>query len=476
MNLQIIVLAIFISLGNYKATESASPISTKPVANQSPPLVEVLISELIGKMNLPGLSLAVSKNNQVIYAKGFGYSDVENKIRMTTETRIRTASVAKVITATGLGRLVSEGKLDLDAPIKNYIPYISTTYANLTTRQLAGHTAGVIHRKKGMGYTKKQYTEVQDMVNIAKDEPLLFEPNTDYHYSTYAFSLLAAVIEGASGHRYTNYLAGEIFGPLSMNQTSPENLKQLTDSDARCYFFQKGKRKLKKQPTNGSYKLAGAAFRSTPTDLVKMMHGYSNGLIASETVKEMFTSHQLKNGEKTNVGIAWRSSFDPFGNAPVDHAGFWMGARTVVVHYPEQQLSISIMTNAQVPFFIEETAHIIAQLFMEKETNPSVINDFNQTVKVTTHFNENTKNLTGQLKIEGQKGQLEVATDGFLATNKIHYLGFGNHYAMVTSLGLLYLQLDNQPNLEGKIFLYENRNKQNPVKGRAAVSVQPITK
>ncbi|MEM1119187.1 MAG: serine hydrolase domain-containing protein [Bacteroidota bacterium] len=447
-------------------------IPQKPIVEQPYPLVETLLAELVDKMNLPGLSIAVSKNEQVIYAKAFGYADVESQIKMTTNTRIRTASVAKVITATAIGRLVSEGKLDLDAPIKNYIPYIGNTYANLTTRQLAGHTSGVIHRKKGMGYTKKQYTEVKDMVAIAKNEALLFEPDTDYQYSTYAFSLLAAVIEGASGQQYTDYLKTAIFEPLEMTQTAPENIKQLTATDAQCYFFEKGKRKLRKKPTNGSYKLAGAAFRSTPTDLVKLMHGYTNGLIAPEVVKKMFTSHQLKNGEKTGVGIAWRPSFDPFGNTPVDHAGFWMGARTVVVHYPQQQLNISIMVNAQVPFFIEETAHLLAQLFLKKAEENSVIKNLDQTIAVTTHFNGTDKNYTGHLRMKGQEGQLDIATNGFLKSNTIRYLGFGRHYVLVTSLGLFYLNLDDAPNLAGKLYLYENRNAQNPLTGKAAVSLK----
>lgn len=453
-----------------KAINIQPDILAKTTEDTDYPQVETLITELMEKANFPGLSIAISKDEKIIYAKGFGYADVANKVQMTTETRIRTGSVAKVITATAIGRLVTEGKLDLDAPIKNYIPYIENRYANLTTRQLAGHTAGMIHQKDGNSYKKKQYNEVKEMVEVVKNEPLLFSPDTEYKYSTHAFNLLAAVIEGASGHRYTDFMKISVFDPLKMTQTSPENLQQLTANDAKCYFFQKGKRKLDKKPVNGSYKMAGAAFRSTPTDLVNMMNGYINGFISSTVVKEMFTSHQLKNGTKTNVGIAWRPSYDPFGNAPIDHAGSWTGARTVVVYYPKQQLSVSIMVNAQVPFFIEETAHILAQLFMEKEEITPVIDNVDLPIKVTTHFNGADKNHTGHIKINGEKGELIVATDGFLKANQLYYLGFGNHYTLVTSLGMFYVNLEERSNLAGKLYLYENRNEQNPLEGKAAVS------
>jgi len=290
--------------------------------------VETLAEAFLEQTKAPGLSIAVSKNGSVIYAEGFGYANVEESIPMDSTIKLRTASVAKVITATALGRLASEGKLDFDAPIGQYVPYINKDYAHLTTRQLAGHTAGLAHRPKGERYKKRQYDTIEETVGLMR-APLLFEPDTDYKYSTHAYNLLAAVIEGASGETYLDYMNEAIFKPLGMTNSGAEHIKKLTKKDAQIYYVKNDTLRLEKI-TNASYKIPGAGFRTTPSDLVKMMEGYTNGFISEIVVDDMFTSHELKNGTKTNVGIAWRSSFDPFDNRVMEHAGSWRGARTLL--------------------------------------------------------------------------------------------------------------------------------------------------
>lgn len=205
------------------ACSSSTLIHLSPNPIRSTSLVETLAKEFLHKTKLPGLSIAVSKKGELIYAKGFGYADLEAKIPMSSDTQLRTASVAKVITATALGRLVTEEKLNIDEPIKKYIPYIDKKYANLTTRQLAGHTAGIRHRPKGNSYKRKQYNTIQESVQLIK-RPLLFTPDTNYKYSTSGYNLLAAVIEGASGKKYTEYLNQEIFEPLGMMHTAQKAL------------------------------------------------------------------------------------------------------------------------------------------------------------------------------------------------------------------------------------------------------------
>lgn len=441
-------------------------------SHTSSELVETLVLEFLKKTKLPGLSMAVSKYEKVIYAKGFGYADVAEQKAMTPETQLRAASVSKVITSTALGRLISEGKLDLDAPVKQYIPYINSQYANLTTRQLAGHTSGLVHRPKGFSYINKQFSNIQETVALIK-RPLLFTPDTDYQYSTNGFNLISAVIEGATGMSYAAYMKEEICTPLGMTQTAPENIRALTQKDATLYYLKKGKLR-KQKPNNGSYKVAGAGFRTTPTDLVNMMNAYTNGFISQKVVEEMFTSHTLSNGEKTNVGIVWRSSFDTFGNALVDHAGSWRGARSVVVHYPKEQLSISLMINAECPVFIEETAHILAELFRDNRSVTSSSLELDEDISVKIQSNGTENQYQGKLSLQGDQGSLKVNNEGFLADNPVYYLGQQDQYALVTFHGLLYMNLSKAPNLKGDVYLYSNRNKSNPTEEKSLASFKAL--
>jgi len=321
---------------------------------------------------------------------------------MTPNIRLRAASVSKVITATALGKLATDGKLDLDTPIKKYVPYIDPQYTQLTTRQLAGHTAGMAHRPSGSRYKRKQYNDMRETVELM-DTPLLFEPDTDYQYSTHAFNLLGAVIEGTSGQTYANYMQQVIFNSLQMNDTNIENIAQLSAQDATGYYL-KNENIKKERVTNASYKVPRAGFRTTPTDLVKLMQGYTNGFISETVVEDMFASHHLENRDATNVGIAWRSSIDAFNHRVIEHAGSWLGARTVIVHYPDENMNISLMVNASCNLLIEETAHIFAEIIRNGSTSTSSISDIQQNVQVTFKAEDGVKVYQGALTLHQDHG------------------------------------------------------------------------
>jgi CubicO group peptidase (beta-lactamase class C family) len=422
--------------------------------------VELLAESFLKQTKLPGLSIAVSKNNRLIYSKGFGHADIAKDQPMLPSTRIRTASVAKVLTATALGRLATEGALNFDEPIKSYAPYINSMYANLTVRQLAGHTSGLNHRPTGKGYQNKQYQSIRETLDLI-DAPLLFEPGTDYSYSTNAFNLLASVIEGASGISYEKYMEQYVFEPLKMKHTAPENINQLTDADAKIYFFKNGKLK-KDRLNNGSYKIPGAAFRSTPSDLVLLMNAYSEeGFISKDVAADMFKSNRLNNGEKTNVGIAWRLSVDAFGNQVVEHAGNWRGARTVLVYFPEEEMSISLMINAECQILIEETAHMFAQVFRGKK-GKEIDKSLNHDVLLTENAKEGPVDYKGSIDLDSGRGTLKVQSDTYLKSNEIIALGSEANFAFSTFFGLLYMQMEAEGPSRGKVYAYFNRNKRNP--------------
>ncbi|MEO1715334.1 MAG: serine hydrolase domain-containing protein, partial [Bacteroidota bacterium] len=294
---------------------------------------------------------------EMIYSRGFGYWDLEEKTPMEATSVIRTGSVAKTLTTTALGRLVTIGRLDLDRPIGDYVSYVDAPYSQLTCRQIAGHTAGVVHRPSKNGVKGKYYSEIRSTVDFLQNEVLLFPPDTQYAYSSLGYNLLAAVIESVTGQSYAVYMRDSIFVPLGMQQTEPDNQEEAVP----MYFFKKGQIKKDRRPVDGSYKLAGAAFRSTTQDLALLMNAYHNGFIAEAVVQDMWANRNLADGTPTNVGLGWRINRDFTGAFTVDHAGSWQGARTVVIHYPEKQLTVAIMINTKCELFIEETAHIIAR-------------------------------------------------------------------------------------------------------------------
>ena len=434
--------------------------------------VDQMLTALQKSANLPGISVAVSSHRDLIYKTAIGYADVKQQQKLTVNHTIRTASVAKILTATALGKLASDGQLDFEAPIRQYVPYIVPAYADLTVRQLAGHTSGMPHRPGGKGYQKKHFTDIRPTVELMK-RPLEVAPGEKYQYSTHAYNLLAAVIEGVTQKPYAAWMKDSFFKPLGMKSTFPEEIASLTANDARGYEISKGKIKSIKYG-EGSYKLAGAGFRSTPTDLVKLTDAFSNGMLSEKTIREMSQSGRLNDGSETQVGIGWRLSKDYAGRSTLEHAGNWHGTRTVVVYYPEEQLAVSIMINARCQIFIEELAHLIAANFLSREEVSEVIPDMEEAVRLTLNLQSGPEQAEGVFEWRKGKGTLYIPESSFLKTAEVHPLGGKEGHALVTKYGLMYLSLKDVAQLEGSVFLYSTRNNVSPIQQKPFITFSPL--
>ncbi|HAA15866.1 MAG TPA: hypothetical protein DCE41_30805, partial [Cytophagales bacterium] len=304
----------------------------------------------------------------------------------------------------------------------------------------------------------RHYAEVKETLSFFDDLSLDFTPGSQYQYSTLGYNLLAILIEELSGKRYADYMAEAIFRPLGMDQTYPDPGADLSQADAHLYYLNKGKLKWDRRPIDGSYKLAGAGFRSTSEDLVKMMVGYQNGFISPGVRETMFTSGLLADGEATHVGLGWRLNRDIHDRPTIEHAGSWQGARTVVVHYPAEDLSLAIMINTQCVLFIEETAHLIADQFLSKTGGtPSVSKPAQPLTVRNTGYDGSVTTHTGELALtEGAPGILFMDMDSdWLRQNPVYPLGTAQDHALSTPYGLLYLQLDFTQQPLGKLYQYQ---------------------
>jgi CubicO group peptidase (beta-lactamase class C family) len=339
----------------------------------------------------------------MVYARGFGYADVENKLPVTIHTQFRTASVAKVITTTALGKLAGENKIDLDAPIQKYLPGFPEKNSIITPRQLAGHVAGFPHYSSNDRIEDRPYKSISDALSVFSHVNLVASPGTEYHYSTHGYTLLSGVIEAAAQKTFLKYLNQEIFQPLGMKSTGPDDINEPGKNIASLYTLKKGILAKIERAENTSSKWGAGGLISTPTDLVRLTNAYFNGLLKPEIVKMMFSSQQLNSGEKTQVGIGWRLSWDGDGRRVLEHAGSMGGARTVVCIFPEEQVAIAIMINAEWSSMIEETAHLLALPYLSERVSSSRSEGNFPVDAIFT-------NLRGEK--EAQKGQLSL-TNGF---------------------------------------------------------------
>ncbi|MEM1220205.1 MAG: serine hydrolase domain-containing protein [Bacteroidota bacterium] len=445
MRYLLLLTIVLASLGNTQAQSSSS---------KSYPFLDPLLEALRQETQLPGIAISVNYGGKLLYSKGFGYWDLEEKTPMEATSVIRTGSVAKILTATALGRLVTKGRLDLDRPIGDYVSFLDAPYAQLTCRQIAGHTAGVVHRPSKNGVKAKHYAEIRPTVDFLQKEALLFPPDNQYAYSTLGYNLLAAVIESVTGQPYANYMRDSIFVPLGMLQTEPDNQEEALP----MYFFKKGQIKKDRRPVDGSYKLAGAAFRSTAQDLALLMNAYHNGFIAKEVVQDMWTNRHLVDGTLTNVGLGWRINRDFTGAFTVDHAGSWQGARTVVVHYPEEQLTVSVMINTKCELFIEETAQLIARSILDADQPLADLEPIIGNYTMQDRRKEEATSFEADIKrVDTTIAQLKTnSTSDWLRESPIFSFPGEGRYALISKYGLLYLEFKQEANPPLNLFLYQN--------------------
>ena len=295
---------------------------------------------------IPGLAIAVALNGEIVWSESFGYADLDAGIQATPATQFRIGSVSKPITAAAVARLMEDGKLDLDAPVQRYVPSFPEKRYPITTRQVAGHLAGIRHYRGDEFLLNRRFGSVSEALEIFKDDPLLHAPGTRYAYSSYGWNLISAVVEAAAGEQFLAHMHGRVFAPLRMTSTAPDKNDSLIPDRTR--FYERAPRgKFRLAPiVDNSYKWAGGGFLSTAEDLVRFGSAHlAPGFLRAETLELLFTPQRTANGEATTYGIGWGIGRDTLGHRVVSHGGGSIGGTTLLRVDRDSKLVVAVVSN-----------------------------------------------------------------------------------------------------------------------------------
>ena len=313
-----------------------------------------LVRALLVRENLPGISVAVAIDGEIVWAEGFGFANVERRVPVTPRTRFRTGSVSKTLTAATVALLHDRGRIDLDAPVQTYVPSYPQKQWPITIRQLLGDVAGV-HRPRGDSDDNLAYghcTSLSEAVKVIADEPLSFEPGTKYQFSTYGWVLLSAVVENASREPFPSFMNREVFKPLGMDRTALEGAD--ADTDVVSFYLPRAAMNsrygLESGPGADYSCFAGAgAFLSTPSDLVRLGSAMMKpGLLAAKTINLFQTPFQLKSGASTGFALGWKVDTINLAGAParlLRHRATPTGSTVSLSLFPDRNLVIAATTN-----------------------------------------------------------------------------------------------------------------------------------
>src|SRR5215472_10379259 len=161
-----------------------------------------------------GGAILIEAKGKPILSRGYGYADRDNKVPFTPDTVAQIGSITKSMTALAILTLAREGKIDLEKPVKTYLPDAAEPAASATLHQLLTHHAGLID---ACGEDEERVS-VEDLQHKCMARPLAWPPGTD-HYSNMGYSILAAVVERVSGQSWETYLREHIWQPLGMTRT-----------------------------------------------------------------------------------------------------------------------------------------------------------------------------------------------------------------------------------------------------------------
>ncbi len=340
--------------------------ATPPEHAQAVAQARTLAQQWLTERGWPGVSLAVGVNGEIVWSEGFGYADIENRVAVWPETKFRVGSVSKPLTAAALALLVEQGRLDLDAPVQRYVPGFPDKGKPVTSRLVAGHLAGIRHYRGAEFLLAKRYNSVTESLEIFKDDPLVFEPSARFGYSSYGWNLLSAVVEGASGETFLDYMNTSVFRRLGLRHTLADENDALIPHRAR--FYQRNSDGvLHNAPyVDNSYKWAGGGFLSTTEDLVRFASAHLQpGFLKAETLKLLFTSQRTTAGEETHYGIGWAVRADESGRRTISHGGGSVGGTTMLLMYPDSGVVIAMAVNLSSARLAQRDAAQLAELFMK---------------------------------------------------------------------------------------------------------------
>jgi CubicO group peptidase (beta-lactamase class C family) len=204
---------------------------------------------------------------------------------------------------------------------------------------------------------------VDSGLSIFKNDTLLFEPGTQYSYSTYGWNLLSAVVEGASGQPFLQYMQTRVFGPAGMTNTIAEYPDSIIPHRAHFYTRDSAGPVINAQYVDNSYKWAGGGFLSTTGDLAHVAELLLEGKLLKPATRDLWwTSQKTSVGKETGYGIGWGIVHEPSGRTRIGHTGGSMGGTASLMIYPEQKLIVALLVNSDNTFI--SAVPRIAEMFM----------------------------------------------------------------------------------------------------------------
>ncbi len=333
------------------------PLARKPEVAAALTVLDAWIAASVAQREQPGLSIGIVYDQDLIWAKGYGYADLETRVPATPTTIYRIASISKLFTSTAIMQLRDAGKLRLDDPVSERLPWFSIkkTYEGgppITIRHLITHTSGLPREVSGVNWSDLTFPSRDDMLRVLPGQQTVFPPETDWKYSNLAVSLAGEIVAEVSGQPWPQYVERHILRPLGMTASRAVPARDMPGLAVGYGRRVPGRaRDIEPFVDIGAESPAGN-LASNVEDLAKFVSlqfrdGPTGGtqILQGSSLREMHRVQWLRSDWQSGWGLGF--SVRRVGDqVRIGHGGGLPGHTTYVEMAPAQKLGVIVMTNA----------------------------------------------------------------------------------------------------------------------------------
>ena len=319
--------------------------------------------------NSPGCVIGVIDDGQFVYAKGYGMANIKEKLPFSPDTEFCIGSVTKQFTATCIGLLVQERKVNFEEDIRTYLPELSNYDQGITIRELLHHTSGIKDYTALNSIQEKTYrrftTYQETLPLLQKQKTLNFSPNTKHLYSNSGYLLLQEIVRRVSGQSLQAFAKEHIFEPLNMNHSFYNtDFDRISSKNTNGYRIDSEENIV--PCVRQSAGISNELIQTTLKDLLLWDQNFYHHKVGGEALDKMLhTCGILENGDTINYASGLVIG-NYSGIRSVNHSGGNLGYGSEIIRFPEHKKSIIVLTNAPLVNPVS-MARKIADIVLEKE-------------------------------------------------------------------------------------------------------------
>lgn len=334
------------------ATDAGQPSGTSADYADVAALLSAAIERERADKGLAAVSIALVDGDDVVWADGFGAQDAAEEVPATASTVYRVGSVSKLFTDIAIMQLVEAGRLDLDAPVRTWLPRFAPDNGSgtpITLRHLMAHRSGLIREPPAGHYFDDGGTDLSATVTSLNGTPLIYEPGARTKYSNAGIAVVGYVLEAVEGEPFARYLRREVLEPLGMDASSftpdPDIVGDL--AHAWMWGFDRG---LFDAPTFELGMSPAGSMYSTVLDLARFMsamfrrgEGERGRVLGAEALESMWEPQFEEEGARTGYGLGF-SVQERFGERWLGHGGAIYGFSTQLAFLPDAGLGVVVVS------------------------------------------------------------------------------------------------------------------------------------